>query len=157
MDYYIIGSRRTEGQEEINEACICIGGFLQPIPFVQWHYPIIYESGDGFADWILLCTPKPKLLETDEVEEWIIEQEAIGLTSLEPVYSLIHKWHSGNDDIVYTFDDEARAVNKEFADKTVDLMNEKWEKPEQYGSIRNASKDRRTMIRYISLSLFSLS
>ena len=60
--------------------------------------------------------------------------------------------------IVYTFDDEARAVYKEFADKIVDLMNEKWEKPEQYGSIGNASKDRRTMIRYISLSLiFSLS
>ena len=124
MDYYdnIIGSRKAEGREEIKEACVCIGGFLQPIPFVQRHYSIIYESGDGFADRILLCTPKPKLLKTDEVEEWIIKLEAIGLTSLEPVYSLIHEWHSGNDDIVYTFDDEARAVYKEFADKIVDLM-----------------------------------
>ena len=41
---------------------------------------------------------------------------------------------------MYTFDDEARAVYKEFADKIVDLMNEKWEKPEQHGSIGNASK-----------------
>ena len=127
---------------------------MQPIPFIQRHYSIIYESGDGFADRILLCTPKPKLLKEDEVEQWIVKLEAIGLTSLEPVYSFIHEWHSGDDDIVYTFNDEAKAVYKEFADKIVDLMNEKWEKPEQYGSIGNVSKDRRTMIRYISLSLF---
>ena len=92
MDYYnniIIGSRKTEGREEIKEACLCIGGFLQPIPFVQRHYSIIYESGDGFADRILLCTPKPKLLKEDEVE---VKLEATGLTSLEPVYSLIPFW-----------------------------------------------------------------
>ena len=96
----------------------------------------------------MLCTPKPKLLKEDEVEEWITKLEAIGLTSLEPVYSLIYDWHSGVDDIVYTFDDEAKVVYKEFADKIVDLMNEKWEKPEEYGSIGNASKDRRTLIRF---------
>ena len=99
----IIGSRKTEGQEEIKEACVCIGGFLQPIPFVQRHYSIIYESDDGFADRILLCTPKQKLLKENEVEEWIVKLKAIGLTSLEPVCSLIHEWHSGNDEIVYTF------------------------------------------------------
>jgi hypothetical protein len=85
--------------------------FLPPIPFVQRHYSIIYESGDGFAYRILPCTPKPKLLKEDEVEEWIVRLEAIGLTSLEPIYSLIHEWHSGDDDIVYTFNDEAKAVS----------------------------------------------
>ena len=97
MDYFhnTLGSRKTEGREEIKEACVCIGGFLQPIPFVQRHYSTIYESGDGFADRILLCTPKPKLLKEDEVKEWISRLEAIGLMSLEPVYSLIDEWHSG--------------------------------------------------------------
>ena len=134
---------------------------MQPIPFVQRHYSIIYESGDGFADRILLCTPKPKLLKEDEVEEWIVKLEAIGLTSLEPVYSLIHEWHSGDDDIVYTFNDEAKAVYKEFADKIVNLMNEKWENRSSMVASEMSSKDRRTMIRYIAispyLSFFSLS
>lgn len=144
----LVGFRKAEGREEIKEACVCIGGFLQPVPFVQKHYSTIYECGDGFADRILLCTPKPKLLKEDEVEEWVTKLEATGLTSLEQVYSLIQDWHTGDEEIVYTFDDEAKAVYKEFADKIVDLMNEKWETPEQCGNIGNASKDRRTMIRY---------
>ena len=56
---------KSDGREEIERSCVCIGGFLQPLPFVQKHYYTIYESNDGFADRILLCTPKPKLLKED--------------------------------------------------------------------------------------------
>ena len=83
------GSRKSEGREEIEKACVCIGGFLQPIPLVQKHYSNIYEANDGFADRILLCTPKPKLLKEDEVETWVTKLQSTGLTSLQEVYKLI--------------------------------------------------------------------
>ena len=130
---------------------MCIGGYLQPVPFVQKHYATIYESNDGFADRILLCTPKPQLLKEDEVDEWVSKLESTGLTSLAQPYSLIQQWHC-TQDIVYTFNPEGQAVYKEFADKIVDLMNDKWNSSELQLNIGNVSKDKRTMIRYTDIT-----
>ena len=123
---------------------------MQPLPSVQKHYSTIYESNDGFADRILLCTPKPKLLKEDEVEEWVAKLQSTGLTSLKQPYELIQKWHS-NGEIIYTFDSEGKAVYKQFADQIVDMMNDKWESAGGIGKVFNVSKDRRTMIRYIHM------
>ena len=97
---------------------MCIGGFLQPLPFVQKHYYTINESNDGFADRIFLCTPKPKLLKEDEVKEWVIKLQDTGLTDLKQLYKLIRNWHS-NREVTYTFDAEEKEVYKQFADQIV--------------------------------------
>ena len=71
------------GRAEVLESCVCIGSFLQPIPFVQKQFSLICECNDGFADRILLCTPKPKLLKEAEVTNWVTKFESTGLMSLE--------------------------------------------------------------------------
>lgn len=128
------------------ESCVCIGGFLQPLPFVQKQFTYIHESTDGFADRLLLCTPKPKLLKESESDVWVSTLEKSGLMSLEEPYSLIEEWHRSSSS-VYSFDEEGMEVYKNFADEIVDLMNKKWEEPLKCADIGNVSKDKRTMIR----------
>lgn len=132
------------GRAEVLESCVCIGGFLQPIPFVQRQFSLICESNDGFADRILLCTPKPKLLKEAEVTTWVTKLESTNLTSLERPYKLIQKWHA--EKTSYTFEADAMEVYTQFADDIVDLMNSKWDNTAEY-SVGNVSKDKRTMVR----------
>ena len=60
--------------------CLCITGFLQPIPFIQRLYPGLTECNDGFVDCFLLCTPRPKLLLEEEMEEWCSKLEQYKVT-----------------------------------------------------------------------------
>lgn len=124
---------------------MCIGGFLQPIPFVQKQFSLIYECNDGFADRILLCTPKPKLLKEADVAIWASKLESAKLMSLDRPYKKIQDWHS--DKTVYTFDEEAMEVYTRFSDDIVDLMNSKWDNSAEYSNVGNISKDKRTMVR----------
>lgn len=136
---------KGEGRAEVLESCVCIGGFLQPIPFVQKQFSLIYESNDGFADRILLCTPKPKLLKEAEVASWVSKLENTNLLSFNDPYEKVQTWHTGQT--VYTFDAEAMEVYVQFADDIVDLMNSKWDNTAEYANVGNVSKDKRTMVR----------
>ena len=117
------------------------------MPFIQKQFSHIYETNDGFADRILLCTPKPKLLLEEEVEEWAKKLDECTLKSLSPVMQLIERWHPDTEDIVYTFTGQGKKVYLDFANETVKLMNQKWENPTEYDSVGNVSKDKRTMVR----------
>ena len=46
------------------EICVCI---FAAYTIMQKQFSHICEYNDGFADQILLCTPKPKLLKEAEV------------------------------------------------------------------------------------------
>jgi hypothetical protein len=133
------------GRAEVLESCVCIGGFLQPIPFVQKQFSLIYESSDGYADRILLCTPKPKLLKEAEVATWVSKLELTKLLSLEDPYGKIQAWHLEKK--IYSFDDEAMQVYTQFSDDIADIMNSKWDNIGDYSSVGNVSKDKRTMVR----------
>lgn len=118
---------KGKGRAEVLESCVCIGGFLQPIPFVQKQFSLICESNDGFADRILLCTPKPKLLKEAEVTSWVTKLESTKLLSLNKPYQLIQEWHS--EKTSYAFDAEAMEIYIQFAN---DIMNNKWENTTGY-------------------------
>ena len=121
-------------------------GFLQPAPFVQKIYPTLYSCHDGFVDRLLLCTPKPHLLQEAEVEEWAAKLQTSVLKTLGPVYEIIERWHFSEQ--LYELSKEARAVYIEFADELTKAMNSKWDDTEGPSSqIGNVSKDRRVMIR----------
>lgn len=136
---------KGQGRQEVPESCVCIGGYLQPIPFVQKQFSLIYESNDGFADRILLCTPKPKLLKEADVAEWVTKLEKTKLLSLKEPYEQIQRWHS--EKMVYTLDTGAMEVYTQFSDDIVDLMNSKWDNTAEYSNVGNVSKDKRTMVR----------
>ena len=143
--FVFVGSAKGKGRAEVLESCVCIGGFLQPVPFVQKQYSLICESNDGFADRILLCTPKPKLLKEAEVATWVTKLESTNLLSLEGPYSTIRQWHT--EKTSYALDEEAMAVYVQFADEIVDIMNNKWDNTTEYSQVGNVSKDKRTMVR----------
>lgn len=147
----IIGAKKGDGRVEVPESCVCIGGFLQPLPFVQKQFALIHEFSDGFADRLLLCTPKPKLLKECELDVWVSNLEKSGLMSMKEPYSPIEEWHSGSASF-YTFDAGGMEVYKQFADEIVELMNKKWDSPLECADIGNVSKDKRTMIRSVACS-----
>lgn len=140
-----IGTAGGKGRAEVLESCVCIGGFLQPIPFVQKQFALICENNDGFADRILLCTPKPKLLKEAEIATWVTKLEDTKLLSLEKPYASIKEWHS--DKLFYTLDAEAKEIYIQFSDDIVDIMNNKWDDVTEFKNVGNVSKDKRTMVR----------
>ena len=102
----ITGYQKQEGKQQLDKVCLCIAGFLQPLPFIQRLYPPVKECNDGFVDRFLICSPQPKLLLEEEVEEWCGKLSTQPLKSLSPVYSLIHKWHNCKSQ--YTFSSQAK-------------------------------------------------
>ena len=125
--------------------CLCIGGFLQPIPFIQYLYPGLTECYDGFVDRFLLCSPCPKLLLEEEVEEWCSKLEQYDLKSLAKPYSIISQWHH-DVQRVYTFSPSAKEQYRLFSNEITKKMNSQFEGEGDISG--NFSKDRRTVIRY---------
>ena len=69
---YSIGYQRQEGKQQLDKVCLCITGFLQPLPFIQRLYPSLMEYNDGFVDRFLICSPRPKLLLEEEVHGGVV-------------------------------------------------------------------------------------
>lgn len=63
------GEEQKERREELNENSFSIGGFAQPEPFIAAYRPLA-ALRDGFADRLLVCTIKPRLLREEEIDEW---------------------------------------------------------------------------------------
>ena len=124
-----------------------MAGFLQPLPFIQRLYPSLRECNDGFLDRFLICSPRPKLLLEEEVEEWCDKLKLQQLTSLSRVYSLISRWHPSGVQRNYTFCDQAKEQYRLFANEMTMLMNSQFE-GDGSGIVGNFSKDKRTVIRY---------
>ena len=143
---YSIGYQRQEGKQQLDKVCLCITGFLQPLPFIQRLYPSLMEYNDGFVDRFLICSPRPKLLLEEEVEEWCSQLSDQPLKSLSAVYRLIVRWHSHGSPHVYTFSPPAKEQYRLFANEMTLLMNSQFEGDgaELKG---NYSKDKRTVIR----------
>lgn len=140
------GYQKQEGkQQQLDKVCLCIAGFLQPQPFIQRLYPSIMECNDGFVDRFLICSPRPKLLLEEEVEEWCSKLSTQPLKSLSPVYRLICEWHKGSEH-VYTFSSQAKEQYRLFANEMTRLMNSQFEGDDTQVS-GNFSKDKRTVIR----------
>ena len=97
------------------------------------------EYNDGFVDRFLICSPRPKLLLEEEVEEWCSKLSDQPLKSLSPVYRLIVRWHS-HGSRVYT---PAKEQYRLFANEMTVIMNSQFEGDgaELKG---NYSKDKRT-------------
>ena len=115
------------------------------MPFIQRLYPALTECNDGFVDRFLLCSPRPKLLLEEEVEEWCSKLHNHTLKSLTKPYSIISRWHR---DVprVYTFSESAKEQYRPFANEMTRLMNSQFDGD---GHVRcNFSKDTRTLIRY---------
>ena len=123
--------------------CLCIGGFLQPIPFIQRLYPGLTECNNGFVDLFLLRSPRPKLL-LEEVE-WCSKLEQYDLKSLAKPYSIISRWHH-DVQRVYTFSPSAKEQYRLFSNEITRKMNSQFEGEGDISG--NFSKDRRTVIRY---------
>ncbi len=149
-DYNITGYQKQEARQQVDKVCLCIAGFLQPQPFIQRLYPALMESNDGFLDRFLICSPRPKLLLEEEVEEWCTKLSHQPLKSLSAVYQLITRWHRSSLPHVYTFSPQAKEQYRLFANEMTVLMNSQFEGSggEVFG---NYSKDKRTVIRYVFL------
>lgn len=139
------GYQKQEGKQQLDKVCLCIAGFLQPLPFIQRLYPSLMECNDGFVDRFLICSPKPKLLLEEEVEEWCDKLSAQPLKSLSDVYRLICSWHEDSAQHIYTFSMQAKEHYKLFANEITRLMNSQFEGVEEVHG--NFSKDKRTVIR----------
>lgn len=111
-------------------------------------YPSLREFNDGFVDRFFICSPKPKLLLEEEVENWCVKLEAERLQSLSKVYKLIGHWHS-TVQRTYTFSTQAKEQYRLFANEITRAMNSQFDGDE--GSTEaNCSKDKRTVIRSVS-------
>ena len=114
------------GKQELEKVCLCITRFLQPIPFIQRLYPGLTECNDGFVDRFLLCTPRPKLLLEEEVEEWCSKLEQYDLKSLAKPYSIISRWHR-DVQRVYTFSPSAKEQYRLFSNEITRKTNSQFE------------------------------
>lgn len=136
----------TGGKEEVEDACVCVCGFLQPHPFVQRTLPSLLEVDDGFTDRFLFCSPEPHLLPFREVESWCQKHRTYPLKNLTSVYEKIAKAHSKLAScLYYEYDEPAKEVYIQFSDELSEIMNDGWASGSQ---TLNISKDKRTMIRY---------
>ena len=144
-NWNFVGYQKQEGKQQLDKVCLCIAGFLQPLPFIQRLYPSLMECNDGFVDRFLICSPRPKLLLEEEVEEWCTKLSDQPLKSLASVYRLITRWHRNAH--VYTFTPQAKEQYRLFANEMTVLMNSQFEGDggEVFG---NYSKDKRMVIRY---------
>ena len=129
----------------MEKVCLCIAGFLQPLPFIQRLYPSLRECNDGFLDRFLICSPRPKLLLEEEVEEWCNKLSSQPLKSISKVYSLISRWHSNKLLRNYTFSSQAKEEHRLFANEMTRLMNSQFDGGSDV--VGNYSKDKRTAIR----------
>lgn len=125
--------------------CLCITGFLQPLPFIQRLYPSLRECNDGFLDRFLICSPHPKLLLEEEVEHWCRKLSSQRLKSISKVYSLISRWHSSKLQRNYTFSRQAKEQYRLFSNEMTRLMNSQFDGNRD--AVGNYSKDKRTVIR----------
>lgn len=143
-----ITNNKEGAKEVVDEACLCICGFLQPGPFVQRILPTLIESNDGFADRLLLCSPQPQLLLEKNVEEWCVKMHTQPLHSLSKPYKLITRVHHNlSDTLHYEYDPAAKEVCYSFSDEMTKIMNTQW--ASGMNTHGNVSKDKRTMIRYV--------
>lgn len=69
-----------EKREELKQNSFSINGFAQPEPFING-YRTLAALRDGFADRLLVCTIKPKLLKESELEDWDKKLEKFNLHS----------------------------------------------------------------------------
>lgn len=97
-------------------------------------------------DRFLICSPRPKLLLEEEVEEWCGKLKSQRLKSLSRVYSLITRWHPSGVQRNYTFSDQAKEQYRLFANEMTMLMNSQFD-GDGSGIVGNFSKDKRTVIR----------
>ena len=104
------------------------------------------EFNDGFIDRFLICSPRPKLLLEEEVEEWCGKLKAQPLKSMSAVYKLICRWHRSESQHTYTISPQAKEHYRLFSNEMTRLMNSQFdgEGGEVFG---NYSKDKRTAIR----------
>lgn len=150
------GYQKQEGKQQLDKVCLCIAGFLQPLPFIQHLYPSLMECNDGFIDRFLICSPKPKLLLEEEVERWCDKLSTQPLKSLSTVYQLICHWHKGDSQYIYTFSLEAKEHYRLFANEMTRLMNSQFDGDgaQVFG---NFSKDKRTVIRYACIIIIYIA
>lgn len=142
------------GKEGVDEACLCICGFLQPQPYIQKILPTLLESNDGFADRILVCSPTPHLLMEREVEEWCDKHRLKPLQTLGPVYKAIaeiHEKFTPDSPMYYKYGQAGKQVWQLFSDEMSAAMNSQWETGACFNG--NMSKDKRTMCRYVCVLL----
>lgn len=154
MIFIISGyKQQNEGQQQLDKACFCIAGFLQPLPFIQRSYPSLAECNNGFVDRFLICSPRPKLLFEEEVEEWCRKLSNKKIESLTDFYKLISLWHSTEDATTYSFSNSAKEQYRLFANEMTRLMNSQFEGSEEeaFTVTGNYSKDKRTVVRYFVL------
>lgn len=62
-------SRPQDEREELESACLALGGFCQPQPYVNLHQTLGL-SDDGFLDRISTCIVDSNILKETEVELW---------------------------------------------------------------------------------------
>ena len=122
---FLTGYQKHESkQQQLEKVCLCIAGFLQPLPFIQRLYPSLRECNDGFVDRFLICSPRPKLLLE---EKWCSKLSSQRIKSLSPVYSLVSRWHPNGQQHKYTFSDEAKEQYRLFANEMTILMNSQFD------------------------------
>ena len=125
-DYYITGYQKQEARQQVDKVCLCIAGFSQPQPVIQLLYLALMESNDGFLDCFLICSPRPKLLSEEVMEEWCTKLSCQPLKSLSAVYQLITRHHNSLPH-VYTFSPHAKEQYWLFANEMTVLMNSQFE------------------------------
>lgn len=142
------GYQKQEGRHELEKVCLCIAGFLQPLPFIQRLYPGLTECNDGFVDWFLLCSPRPMMPLDEEVEEWCDKLKQYALKSMEKPYSITSRWHHDIQS-VYTFSPSAKEQYRLFSNKITRKMNSLLAFENEGDISGNFSKDKWTVIRYL--------
>lgn len=144
--FYLTGYQKQDSKQQLDKVCLCVCGFLQPLPFIQKLYPSLKELRDGFLDRFLICSPRPKLLLEEEVEDWCTKLSQEHLQSLSKVYKLISCWHNTTLPRNYAYSSQAKEEYRLFANEITRVMNSQFI-GEGGNTEDNCSKDKRTMIR----------
>ncbi len=69
-------------REELKHACLSVGGFCQPQPYINLHQTLGI-SDDGFLDRISTFIVESRILKESEVEEWNITLDSFNIAEFD--------------------------------------------------------------------------
>lgn len=130
------------------ETGVAFCGASQPRSFLSKGVFIkMAKSGDGLLERILIAAPMPHLLPPRDVQHYIDQLEATGLTELSKVFDGLFSMHRSGESRVYELTNDAKDVYNEYCTQVVEEQNAKFQGGLDTGETCSSSKDTKHVLR----------
>ena len=108
----------------------------------------IAKAGDGLFERILMAAPMPNLLPPQEVQRYIGQLEATGVTELSCVFDGIFTQHQSGESRIYELSNRAKIAYNEYCSQVVEEQNARFQGGStESGQSSSSSKDTKHVLR----------